>query len=395
VTSRSLYELLPMDTPSTGGIGLLDTVIRNLRTIFPGSLLIPVPRGVDPRDVPLPLLTEVDTPAFQSRLATQNIAVTLGQRDGLLAVRFEHDAAMEEFLERNPSCRTTLVTAHAGQPVLWLRTRTAHQVSLLLPDLSVLMQGAILVLSRDGLERTDLMVNQAAPLMVNLEALRWGTDHDGVTDSWMTRLSHGDFFRRNSRGQAIPSRRAWCYYLTRRLRTHLAYDPAEGQFFEPTSAGDWLPVPEDELRLRLRELIAMAPVDAPEAKARLSDEWLSQVCRRLKSSLEAHLPLVEGRLRVFLDQHVVKEPGANVTNGELAEAFADDCWVTGQPLLSPKRFKVLVGRILREEPWLVCYSKSIRRPGGQLNGWRGVRLKAANTTNPTLGGADGADGAKF
>jgi hypothetical protein len=66
VTSQSLYELLPMDTPITGGIGLLDIVIRNLRAIFPGSLLIPVPRGVDPRDVPLPLLTEVDTPAFQS-----------------------------------------------------------------------------------------------------------------------------------------------------------------------------------------------------------------------------------------------------------------------------------------------------------------------------------------
>jgi hypothetical protein len=384
-----------MDTPITGGIGLLDIVIRNLRAIFPDSLLIPVPRGVDPRDVPLPLLTEVDTPAFQSRLATQNIAVVLGQRDGLLALRFEREAAMEEFLTWNPSCRASLITMHDCRPVVWLRTRTAHQVSLLLPDLSVLMQGAILVLSRDGLERTDLMVNQAAPLLVNLASINWGPDADGAIDSWLTRLSHGRFFQKNARGQDIPKRPAWCHYLTRRLRTHLVYDPDECQFFEPTSAGDWLPVPQDELRLRLRGLISMAPVDAPEAKARLSDEWLGQVCCKLKASLEAHLPLVEGRLRVFLDQVLVKEPRANVTNGELAEAFADDCWVTGQPLLSPKRFKVLVGRILREEPWLVCYSKSIRRPGGQQNGWRGVRLKAANTTNPTLGGADGADGAKF
>ena len=159
-----------------------------------------------------------------------------------------------------------------------------------------------MVLSRGGLERTDLILNQAAPQVVNPESLDWGSDADGLIDSWLTRLSHGDFFRRNSRGQAIPNRRAWRHYLTRRLRTHLAYDPGEGQFFEPTSAGDWRPVPEDELRLRLRELITMAPVDAPEAKARLSDEWLGRVCRRLKSSLAAHLPLVEGRLRVFLDQ---------------------------------------------------------------------------------------------
>jgi hypothetical protein len=309
VTSQSLYELLPMDTPITGGIGLLDIVIRNLRAIFPGSLLIPVPRGVDPRDVPLPLLTEVDTPAFQSRLATHNIAVALGQRDGLLAIRFEHEAAMEEFFTRNPSCRASLITMHCGRPAVWLRARSAHQVSLLLPDLSVLMQGAVLVLSRGGLERTDLILNQASPQVVNLEFINWGPDADGLIDSWLTRLSHGDFFRRNSRGQAIPNRRAWCHYLTRRLRTHLAYDPDEGQFFEPTEAGDWLPVPEDELRLRLRELIAMAPVDAPEAKARLSDEWLGQVCRRLKSSLEAQVPLVEARLRVFLEQCLVKEPG--------------------------------------------------------------------------------------
>jgi hypothetical protein len=93
-----------------------------------------------------------------------------------------------------------------------------------------------------------------------------------------------------------------CHYLAGRLRTHLAYDPAEGQSFEPSSVGDWLPVPEDELRLRLWELITMAHVDAPEAKARLSDEWLSRVCRRLKSSLATPLPLAEGRLCVFLDQ---------------------------------------------------------------------------------------------
>jgi hypothetical protein len=257
------------------------------------------------------------------------------------------------------------------------------------------MQGAILVLSRGALERTDLILNPATPQVMNPESLDWGSDPDGLIDSWLTRLSHGDFFRRNAQGQAIPNRRAWHHYLTRRLRTHLAYDPAEGQFFEPTSAGDWLPVPEDELRLRLLELITLASVDAPEAKARLSDEWLGQVCRRLKSSLEAQVPLVEARLRVFLEQCLVKEPGANVTNAELTVAFTTHAQQTGQPLLSPKRFKILIGRILRGEPWSVCYSKSISRPGGQQNGWRGVRLKEGSIPATSLAGADGADGAKI
>lgn len=375
--------------------GLLDQPALDVVHAFTNCVLAPVPIGVDPNTVQPPLVDESVSPAFQSRLATQNIAVALGQQDGLLAVRFEHEPAMEAFLARNPSCRASLITMHDGRPVVWLRAQTAHQVSLRLPNLSVQMQGAILVLSRGGLQLTDLILHQAAPLMVNLESLHWGRDHDGLIDSWLTRLSHGDFFRRNSRGEAIPNRRAWCHYLTSRLRTHLAYDPGEGSFFEPSSAGEWLPVPEDELRLRLRESIAMTPVAAPEAKARLTDEWLGQVCRRLKSSLEARLPLVEGRLRVFVDQVLVKEPGENVTNAELTVAFTTHAQQTGQPLLSPKRFKVLVGRILRGEPWSVCYSKSISRPGGEQNGWRGVCLKAANTANPTLGGADGADGAKI
>lgn len=392
---KSNFELLPLDTPLVAKPGLLDHAARSVVHAFDGYPLVPIPPGVDPNTVHPPLVDEAVTPAFQSRLATQNIAVALGQRDGLLAVRFEHEAPMEEFLGRNPSCRASLITMHGGRPVVWLRARTAHLVSLLLPDFSVLMQGAIVVLSRGGLERTDLILNQAAPQVVNPESLDWGSDADGLIDSWLTRLSHGDFFRRNALGQAIPNRRAWCHYLTARLRTHLAYDPAEGQFFEPTEAGDWRPVLEDQLRLRLRGLITMTPVDAPEAKARLSDEWLGQVCCKLKASLEAHLPLVEGRLRVFLEQRLVKQPGANVTNAELTVAFTTHAQQTGQLLLSPKRFKILVGRILRGEPWTLCYSKSLRRPGGQQNGWRGVRLKAANTTNPTLGGADGADGAKI
>jgi hypothetical protein len=303
---KSNFELLPLDAPLVAKPGLLDHAARSVVHAFDGYPLVPIPPGVDPNTVHPPLVDEAVTPTFQSRLAIHNIANALGQRHGLLAVRFEHEAPMQEFLARNPSCRTSLITMHGGCPVVWLRARTAHQVSLLLPDLSVLMQGAVLVLSRGGLERTDLILNQAAPLMVNLETLCWSPDHDGVIDSWLTRLSHGDFFRRNSRGQSIPSRRAWHHYLKCRLRTHLAYDPREGSFFEPTSAGDWLPVTEDELRLRLRQLITLAPVDAPEAKARLSDEWMGQVCRRLKSSLEARLPLLDARLRVFLEQCLVK-----------------------------------------------------------------------------------------
>ena len=254
------------------------------------------------------------------------------------------------------------------------------------------MRGSILIVNRSGLERTDVILHQAPPLMVNPETFDWGCDSDGLTDYWLTRLSHGDFFRRNLRGQVIPNRRAWRHYLTRRLRPYLAYEHGENGFFEPTGAGDWRPVEEEQLRMRLRELIAMAPVDAPEAKARLSDEWVMQICRNLKASLTAHVPVVETRLRVFAKQNLCKAPGANVTNAELTKAFEEDCRQTGQPLLPPKKFRVMLGRILRAEPWLLCYSKSIQRPSGQQNGWRGLMLKHAIMTPSGDGGADGADG---
>ena len=374
---------------------MLDHTLRNLRAVFPDMALIPVPRGVDPLDVPLPLITEVDTPAYQTQLATHNIGVALGQQDGLLAVRFEHEVAMDEFLDRNPPCRSTLVTAHAGRPTVWLRAKTTHRVSLSLPGLGVVMRGSLLVASRHGLEKTDSILNPSTPHVVNLESINWGPDADGLIDSWLTQLSHGEFFRRNSRGQLTPNGRAWRHYLTRRLRTHLAYDPSEMQFFELTGARDWRPVTEDQLRRQVRELITMAPVDAPEAKARLSDEWSGQVCRRLKSSLEAHLPIEEARLRVFANQHLVKEPGANTTSAELTQAFAAHCQQTGQAALSPKQFTILVGRILRGEPWLVCRSKSIRRSGREQNGWRGLKLRDAKPANGLPGGVRGADGAEI
>ena len=379
----------PMDTPLNAGTGLLDHASANLLTAFSGCPLVPVPAGGIPNEAPAPLATEIQTAAFRSRLATQNITVLLGQVDGLFAVEFEDEAVLEAFLERNPTSRWTLITTHDGRPVLWHRAKTAHRVSLLLPGLNVLMRGNLLILNRDGLERTDLILNPAPPRLVNPETVDWGTDADGLIDSWLARLSHGEFFRRNTQGRAIPNRRSWRYYLTRRLRARVAYSAADGAFFELTATGNWLPVPDDQLRPRLRELIAISPVDAPEAKARLSDEWLDQVSRRLKTSLATHLPVAEARLRAFADRFLIKATRANVTNAELVAAFEAHCRETGQPRLSANKAKVMLGRILRSEPWLVGYSKSIQRPGGAQNGWRGVRLNEAILTQATFGGADG------
>lgn len=282
VTSRSLHQLPPKMPRINLGKGLFDQFTRKVLTSFRDCLLFPVPVGVEPQVVEPPQITEVNTPAFQSRLATQNIAVALGLGDGLFAIQFDGEAVMAGFLARNLAIRATLATMHGGQPVVWLRARTGHRVPLCLPSMNVLMRGHLLVVNRGGLERSDFILNQAAPLMVNPESLHWGSDSDGRIDSWLTRLNQGDFFRRNNQGRVFPNRRAWRHYLTRRLRPCFAYEPNEGHFFERIEARDWRPVEEEQLRLRLQDLIAMAPVDAPEAKARLSDEWLGQIVPRAK-----------------------------------------------------------------------------------------------------------------
>jgi hypothetical protein len=153
-------------------------------------------------------------------------------------------------------------------------------------------------------------------------------------------------------------------------------------------------VTDYQMRDELRRLVAAAPVGNAESKSRITDEWLARLGARLKSSLATQLPLVEGRLRVFLEQRLVKEPGANVTSAELIMAFSKHCRQTSQPLLSANNAKVMLGRILRSEPWLVGYSKSIRRPAGDQNGWRGVRLRDQSIPPKTSDGAAGALGAE-
>jgi hypothetical protein len=395
VTSQSPCQP-PKKPPINLGKGLFDQFTRSVLTSFRDCLLFPVPIGVEPQVVEPPQLTEVNTPAYQSRLATQNVAVALGLADGLFGIQFGGEDALARFFVRNPATKDSLSSTHCGQPVLWLRCRTAHRVSLRLPSINVLMRGHVLIVNRSGPERADFILNRAAPLMVNPESMDWGDHDSGLVDCWLTRLSHGDFFRQGTQGQIIPNRRAWQLYLTRQLRPRLAYEVGEGQFFEPLpGAAGWRPVPEDELRLRLRDLIAMAPIDAPKAKARLSDEWLAQLCRKSKASLARHLPIMEIRLRVFTARCLVKSTGAAVTNAELFTAFEQDARQTGQPLLSSHKFKVLLGRILRSEPWGVCYSKSIKGKTGQQNGWRGVRLKDPSVILTATGGADGAGGVKI
>lgn len=202
-------------------------------------------------------------------------------------------------------------------------------------------------------------------------------------------------FRQGGRGQKIPNHRAWRDYLAARLKSTTVFDTRERQFYRKADGEDWLVVNDDQMRDALRQLVVTAPVDTAASKSRITDEWLSRLVSRLKTSLAMHLPVVETRMHAFVDQHLVKSPGSNVTNAELTMAFEAHCQRTGQPALSSKKFKVLAGRVLRGKAWLCCYSKSLRRPGGDQNGWRGVRLKDESMMSKTTGGAHGADGAEI
>lgn len=226
-------------------------------------------------------------------------------------------------LERNPASRHTLITEHADGAVIWHKAAAANRLPLDLRGCTVQMTGNVMVFERDDVRRADAFLHRATPTCVNMEDVDWGDDPDGTIPAWLARLAHGAFFRRGGRGQQLPNARAWGAYLAARLKPTTAYDTRDRQFYADVNAGGWQPVTDHQVRDELRRLVLAAPVGHAESKSRITDEWLARVCVRLKSSLEAQVPLVEARLRVFLEQRVVKgEPGANVTNGELAEAFA-------------------------------------------------------------------------
>jgi hypothetical protein len=224
VTSRSLYELLPMDTPSTGGIGLLGHAVANLAHYFPDCVLLPVARGVDPDTVHVPLAPEALAPKYRAKLATHSIAAVLGPRSGgLLAIGFDHEADLAAFLARNPESRSTLITSHAGRAVVWHRTVVPHRVPLRLPRVTVLVTGNLLVLDRYGLGRADHILQSARPTTVNIVSIDWGADPTGAVDVWLTTVLEGALFRPGKQGGLVPNRTVWRNYLARRLRPHLAY----------------------------------------------------------------------------------------------------------------------------------------------------------------------------
>ena len=392
--SSEFSSLPSKENPLTAGTGFLDHAARSLVQAFQGCLLLPVRPGVAPDSVPLPLATETNSAANVSQFATNSIAVVLGNRcRGLLALRFEGEAALNAFLKRNPVSRSTLITAHSGQLIIWHRTEVAHRTNLQIPGLTVLMRGNVLIHDRAALQCRDALLNISEISAVELSALEWGPDPDGIIAAWLAVLTHGEFFRRGGRGQMIPNTHGWRSYLAARLKPTAAYETRSRQFYHFSTGDDWQALTDAQMRDELHRLVRAAPVGSAEARARVTDEWLSLLCRRLRSSLATQLPAIGDRLCVYLQQHLVVEPGANVTNGELFEDFDAHCKETGQPSLSPMKFKVLIGQVLRGESWRVGYSKSITRPGGQQNGWRGVRLRDQRESSWDTHGADGADGA--
>jgi hypothetical protein len=388
-------KLLPMDTPLTAEPGSLDYASANLMQVFSGCLLVAIPIGAHPSNIPVPLAPEADSTGHKSRLATNSIAVLLGPRsNGLFAIRFADRNELALFLERNPASQQTLIMEHAEGAVVWHRTTTAFPQPLQLSSLSVTMTGNLLIYDRAALQCRDAFLNIGEIKAVELSALDWGPDPDGKIAAWLAVLTHGEFFRRGGRGQLAPNSQAWRAYLAARLKPTTAFDTRSRQFYHKAAGIGWQPLTDAQLRDELRRLVHVAPVGTAEARARLTDEWLSRLCARLKSSLATQLQIIEDRLRAYMQQRVIKEPGANMTNAELFADYEAHCNQAGQSSLSPMKFKMLIGQVLRAESWRAGYSKSIRRPAGQQNGWRGLRLRDQGESLMTTHGADGAPGVK-
>lgn len=383
----------PINAPLTTRPVALDHAVGNLVAAFDICSLVPVPAGTKPGDVPTATVTETDSPNYLRRLVSNNVAVTLGGHSGLVAIKFSTRLGRDEFLAQNAGCHTTLITNHVDGAIIWLRATTAFRAPLVLPQLSIQMTGNLMVYDRSTLQCRDEFLNFAEIQTVDLSAINWGPDSDSKIAAWGAILAHGEFFRRGGRGQKIANAATWRAYFAARLKSTTCYESQERRFYSRIGGSDWHSMPIGLLRDKLRALVNTAPVGMPEAKSRITDEWLNRQCERLKASLATQLQVIEDRLRFYMEQRLIEEPGANLTNAELFADFDAHCIQTGQPSLSPTKFRLLVGRMLRREPWRVGYSKSIPRPSGQQNGWRGLRIKSRTYTAMTTHGAVGALGA--
>lgn len=383
---------LPIDAPVSARPGVLDHALANLLTPFRGCVLVQVPSGVNPDHAHVPLVDEASTPEFLSRLAVNNIAVTLGTRSGgLLAIRFMDRARLTAFLDRNPASRQTLITEHADGAVIWHTANVAYRLPLDLPGFSIKMTGNAMVFDRKDVRRADVFLHRATPTCVNLEDVDWGDDPDGSVDVWLTRLGHGEFYHQTQRGRIVPRRQAWANLLARRLRSRVAYEPREHRFYQTGGTDEWKPLEDVTLLDLLRQCIAVVPTQGTKSHSLITGEFLNRLIRGLRASLATRLPVAEVRLRTFARRCLIQESGANATMAELYSHYATDQRQCGLPLLAPTTFRRMIVRVLAEEPWLRPKSNSIPRPSGHQHGFRGLRLRDLAGATPA-GAVDGPPG---
>jgi hypothetical protein len=355
---------------------LLDPKARQIVKAFEGCLLMPVRPGVDVGSVIPPLRSWGDE-HYLGRLATENVAVVLGRRSGgLFKIQFEDENGLRAFLQRNRDSRDTLITSHAGRPVIWHRTAAPRCASLELPSFTLQMAGNSLVLSRAGLHRTDRILNPASMSLISLESFDWGTEDPARVDVWLTTVMEGEMFRDGLRGGLIPMRSRWRSYLVRRLRPHVVYEALEHRFYLSTEAHGWRPISEDELHRLLLDLILSAPVGMADGKAKLGDAWVERLARQLRQLLPAGPAIVEARLRAFAQDCIRVELGSDVTVGELFDAYQGYCHANELPVVPKDVFQKLMPVVLLGPPWHRAKSKSVARPSGCQNGFRSLTLRS-------------------
>ncbi|MBP7826894.1 MAG: hypothetical protein KA236_10130 [Verrucomicrobia bacterium] len=364
-------------TTTATSVGVLDHVLANLGNIFDRRQLVAVPRGVSPDAATAPLLTESNSPEYLRRLATSSIAVSLGGHPGLTAIQFKDRPGLDAFLARNPACAESLVTAHDGALIIWIRAVTAHRAPLDLPQLHVQMAGKIMVFDRQALQSRDEFLNLAGIQTVDLYSLDWGQDADGPVAAWLTTLTHGQFVRRTPRGRIVPKRDAWLDFLRRRLKATTAFDRATGRFWQRPNGDTWQPRDAQQLTGEIRQLVISAPIPGVLAHTWCDDEWLAGMLRCLRRVLVSEVPFAVDLLRTFVREALILAPGQDVTVAELNAAFLRYCRERTLPLIAQGVFQKLIPKVLSESPWGRAKSKSVRRESGAQNGFRGIALRSS------------------
>ncbi|MDR3405871.1 MAG: phage/plasmid primase, P4 family [Chthoniobacter sp.] len=222
------------------------------------AILLACPRGQKgsrDKDWPKTTLEETLIPAYQARLAKENIAVRLGKN--VFAIDFDDDNAGEEFLKLNPELASSLQSRGARGRQLWLKIdgEAPQKVTKLLDGSGAEIgewrgESCSMIYGLHPAKVDYHLLVDAPPVTVNFAEINWPAtwQYPGrVTEYDKLVQSFGEPFRVGGNGGVTLNQN---FFAKKYVQEHdFVYDQGQGGFYEyGATTGVWAPRSEDALK---------------------------------------------------------------------------------------------------------------------------------------------------